>query len=181
MFYLKASETLPETRKKYWEQERKKFASKYNHRKAFVTLNKIVALQETLRSYCQDCDALIAPEDRGKHKEHKTISGISDRQMTHPSELLKPLDNAKKEAQYLFSSKSTEFIVNCLLQLGAKKVLCVGAPRIHEYLMEKHEDSVSSFLLDFDGRFVSYSLIKKKNFVINNCFFTLHSTTSLGL
>lgn len=155
MFYLKSNETLPETRKKYWEQERKKFATKYHHRKTFVTLNKIVALPESLRSYCQDCDVLIMPEEQDTHKEHKVISGISDRQMSHPSELLKPLDNAKKEAQYLFSGKSTEFIVNCLIELGAKKVLCVGAPKIHEYLLEKHENSVSSFLLDFDGRFVS--------------------------
>lgn len=75
--------------------------------------------------------------------------------MHHPTELLEPLDNAKKEAQYLFSKKSTQDIVNMLLKLGAKQVLCIGTPRIHEYITECHIDEMSSLLLDFDGRFVS--------------------------
>jgi hypothetical protein len=70
-------------------------------------------------------------------------------------QLLKPLESAKKEAQYLFSSDATRTIVNIARGLGAMKVLCLGTPRIHELLCSEMSSEVDSLLLDIDHRFVS--------------------------
>jgi len=70
-------------------------------------------------------------------------------------QLLKPLENAKKEAQYLFSSHASRTIVNIARGLGANKVLCLGTPRIHELLCSEMSSEMDSLLLDIDHRFVS--------------------------
>ena len=75
--------------------------------------------------------------------------------MKHPTEILKPIENSKQEAQYFFTKQTTEDIVNILVKLGATQILCIGTPKIHEYILENYEDTISSLLLDFDGRFVS--------------------------
>ena len=69
-------------------------------------------------------------------------------------QLLKPLESAKKEAQYLFSSHATRTIVNIARGLGANKVLCLGTPRIHELCSEMSSE-MDSLLLDIDHRYVS--------------------------
>jgi hypothetical protein len=70
-------------------------------------------------------------------------------------QLLKPLESAKKEAQYLFSSRATRTIVNIARGLGAVKVLCLGTPRVHELLCSEMSSEMDSLLLDIDHRFVS--------------------------
>lgn len=154
-FYLPYGQKLLKSQKTTWEQERKKFAQCYPHKKLFIHLNKIKAEPAAKRCYCHDCEKLFLISEKNKHNNHKVTENLTDYQMHHPTELLKPLNNVKKEAQYLFSKKSTEDIINMLLKLGAKQVLCVGTPRIHEYILEHHIDKISSLLLDFDGRFVS--------------------------
>lgn len=70
-------------------------------------------------------------------------------------QLLKPLESAKKEAQYLFSSPAIRAVVNIAHALGAMKVLCLGTPRIHELLCSEMSSEMDSLLLDIDHRFVS--------------------------
>ena len=70
-------------------------------------------------------------------------------------QLLKPLESAKKEAQYLFSSHAARTVVNIARGLGASKVLCLGTPRIHELLCSEMSSEMDSLLLDMDHRFVS--------------------------
>ena len=70
-------------------------------------------------------------------------------------QLLKPLESAKKEAQYLFSSHATRTVVNIARGLGANKVLCLGTPRIHELLCSEMSSEMDSLLLDIDHRYVS--------------------------
>ena len=69
-------------------------------------------------------------------------------------QLLPALDNPKGEAQYLFTEKCLVRIIEMIKGLNPTKVLCVGAPRIHEQL--KKDKSVKSLLLDIDRRYVSY-------------------------
>jgi hypothetical protein len=72
-------------------------------------------------------------------------------------QLLKPLESAKKEAQYLFSSHATRTIVNIARGLGAMKVLCLGTPRVHELVHSEMSSEMDSLLLDIDYRFVSWT------------------------
>lgn len=70
-------------------------------------------------------------------------------------QLLKPLECAKKEAQYLFSSHATKTIVSIARGLGAMKVLCLGTPRVHELVCSEMLSELDSLLLDIDSRYVS--------------------------
>lgn len=154
-FYLKEGEKLTKQQAAKWEQKRKEFTSRYHHRLLYVHLNKIMSLPPERRYYCHTCEKLIHYDDKEKHKDHDLKEGITDYEMKHPTEMLKPLENSRQEAQYFFSKKSTEDMINVLVKLGAKQVLCIGTPKIHEYILDKYEDKISSLLLDLDGRFVS--------------------------
>lgn len=157
-FYLKDGEKLTKQQASKWEQVKKQYVSRFRHRPLFVQFNQIMAIAPEKRCYCYTCEQLISTcekDESNKHKGHETKEGLTDYQMTHPTEILKPLENSRQEAQYFFTEKATEDMVNILVKLGAKQVLCIGTPKIHEYILEKHEDKISSLLLDFDGRFVS--------------------------
>lgn len=136
------------------EEKTKKFVSQYHRQKLFIDLHKIIAANPSKRIYCHTCEKLFLIEDKTKHENHTLTEGLSDHQMSHPTEILKPLVECKREAQYLFSQKSTKDIVDFLTNFGAEQVLCIGAPRIHEYITSEMEGKMSSLLLDFDGRFV---------------------------
>jgi hypothetical protein len=82
-------------------------------------------------------------------------------------QLLKPLESAKKEAQYLFSSHATRTIVNIARGLGAMKLLCLGTPRVHELVCSEMSSELDSLLLDVDSRFVSLVPRKLSFFVIS--------------
>ncbi|KAL6262811.1 hypothetical protein P5V15_005601 [Pogonomyrmex californicus] len=155
-FYLKYDQELSKSQKHMWELENKKFVRRYIHQELYIRFNKLKTESVTKRCYCHSCEKLIFNFEKDDHIDHEITEHLTDYQMHHPTELLKPLENAKKEAQYLFSKKSTEDIINMLLKLGAKQVLCIGTPRIHEYIIEHHMDQMSSLLLDFDGRFHNF-------------------------
>lgn len=136
-----------------WEQERKKFLANINHRKMFLTLQEIKSLPEEKRIYCHTCSEFkFDKQGPEKHKGHDLFKKVSDYYLDHPSEFLRPLDDPKKEAQYLFSKSSVKAIVNILRELNFTDVLCIGTPRLHEYLSADCND-MNSLLLDIDCRF----------------------------
>lgn len=169
-FYLKYGEELSKSQKNIWEQEKKKLTQHYPLQKLFIRLNEIKAVSPTNRCYCHTCEKLIFVSEKEKHTDHEITENLTDYQLRHPTELLKVLDDAKKEAQYFFSMKSTKDITDMLLKLGAKQILCIGTPRIHEYITEFHANKMSSLLLDFDGRFVSrfnnYKILQTKKYIV---------------
>lgn len=71
------------------------------------------------------------------------------------SQFLPPRESAKKEAQYLFASSSVDVIISMLEKIQAKRVLCVGAPRIYEAITNSEKLNMSALMLDIDERFVS--------------------------
>ncbi|XP_043265568.1 rRNA N6-adenosine-methyltransferase ZCCHC4 [Colletes gigas] len=172
-FRLKEGEKLTKQQTAKWEQERKQFANRYHHRMLYVQFNKMMSLPPEKRCYCQTCEVLLHLDDKDKHKDHSIKENVTDYRMKHPTEILKPLENSRQEAQYFFSKKSTEEITNILVKLGAKQVICIGTPKIHEHILDKHEEKMSSLLLDLDGRFhnffgpLSYCWYN----VLNNYFF----------
>ncbi|CAD6226802.1 GSCOCG00005920001-RA-CDS [Cotesia congregata] len=152
-FYLKKDGELTENEKKKWQNEIKTYSQMYNHQKSYIRFHELLSEQPERRAYCHTCEKLISVNEISKHPEHEVVKNISNDQMYNPTTLLKPRTDSKKEAQYLFSKKATSEIVDLLINLGAKHVLCIGAPRIHEHISQNHEDKLSSLLLDFDGRF----------------------------
>ncbi|CAG2223925.1 rRNA N6-adenosine-methyltransferase ZCCHC4 [Mytilus edulis] len=86
---------------------------------------------------------------------HETKSSIDDDTIMKPSRLFKPLDNNKTYAQYLFSESTIQFTIDVLKKMEISKVLCVGAPRIHEAIQSDrvNHSKLESLLLDLDYRY----------------------------
>lgn len=122
---------------------------------------KLKKLGKSHRSLCVTCGLLLLPDDLDLHKGHgHTIkSNITKPMLKHPTELFQPLDNNKTYAQYLFSSKSVDFVLETLLRLEVSHVLCIGCPRIHETICLQRKESegssqLTSLLLDLDHRYL---------------------------
>jgi len=135
------------------------------------------ALQPVDRIFCQDLDCLkfIFMEELLYHKDHQTISKVTDHQMRRPlsGKLLPPLEDPKMQAQFVFSDKSLNIIVDILDNLKLFNVICLGTPRLYEALQGK--SSFKSFLLDIDSRFqrfFSSSSFSRFN-MFNSHFFSL--------
>ncbi|KAJ8951551.1 hypothetical protein NQ318_020424 [Aromia moschata] len=141
---------MSELKKSAWEQEIKKYLKNINHRKKFLTLHKTYILPVIKRIYCNTCSQFVSNNE--KHVDHNLLKGINDHQINHPSELLPALEDAKKEAQFLFSKSSVETLVNIFRNLKMLNVICIGTPRIHEYIRNDCKD-MNSILLDIDSRF----------------------------
>ncbi|XP_037716934.1 rRNA N6-adenosine-methyltransferase ZCCHC4 [Drosophila subpulchrella] len=69
-----------------------------------------------------------------------------------PTLSLTALSEDKVNAQYFFDEAALNFLANQCKNIGASKVICMGAPRLHFHLRHK----LQSFLLDLDERFAEY-------------------------
>ncbi|KXJ18418.1 rRNA N6-adenosine-methyltransferase ZCCHC4 [Exaiptasia diaphana] len=112
-----------------------------------------------LWTFCHTCNVLVWDDNGGRHNEHSLQSGEGLNELRHPSMILKPLENVKAQAQFLFSNQATQFLVSTIRKLGFKKVLCLGTPRVHEKIQlnktkkSKHKPAMNSLLLDIDYRY----------------------------
>merc|ERR1719357_1913406 len=74
--------------------------------------------------------------------------------------LLRPLENKKSNAQYLFTDRSSHFLLDTLASLGYRKGLCVGTPRLQELIklrnVEQKHEPMKSLLLDIDFRYAQF-------------------------
>lgn len=93
-----------------------------------LRLRTFVSLPEEERSFCQDCELLLLPGEHDDHAPH-TCTSLTAAQLRRPSMLLRPLDRKKSNAQFLFSHRSSHFLLESLVALGYRKLLCVGTPR----------------------------------------------------
>ncbi|XP_070228329.1 rRNA N6-adenosine-methyltransferase ZCCHC4 isoform X3 [Bos mutus] len=122
---------------------------------------KFIELPLSQRKFCQSCQQLLLPDDEEKHHEHHQVVGdVSITQLKRPSKLLYPLENKKTNAQYLFADRSCLFLVDLLSNLGFRRVLCVGTPRLHELIRLKEsgdtKSNIRSLLLDIDFRYSQF-------------------------
>lgn len=122
-----------------------------NHRKLFLKLNEIQNVPSNQRFYCHSCKELDFIKWKDKHEDHNIVLNITDELLKNPSKFFLPLDNTKKEAQYLFTDDCVNDIVNMIIKLNKNKVICIGTPRIFEKIREI--EGFSTILLDFDVRF----------------------------
>jgi len=155
-FYLcEDDKKVSDVKLKRWKEEKEKFIKGVNHSKLFVALNEVQQLTQNFRQYCHTCSELVPLKFQNKHEAHTIAKNISDHALAYPSELLEPLDNAKMEAQFLFSKIAVETIVDIIQNRNLKNVICMGAPRIHEYVSENCTN-MSSILLDIDRRYHAF-------------------------
>ncbi|XP_068925102.1 rRNA N6-adenosine-methyltransferase ZCCHC4 isoform X4 [Petaurus breviceps papuanus] len=121
---------------------------------------KFIELPLSQRKFCQRCQQLLLPDDWEKHCDHQVLCDISIAQLKRPSQLLYPLENKKTNAQYLFTDRSCQFLLDLISTLGFRKVLCVGTPRLHELIRLKasgdKESDIKSLLLDIDFRYSQF-------------------------
>lgn len=87
-----------------------------------------IASRPERSSFCQDCELLLLPAEEEAHASH-TCTSVTAEQLRRPSLLLRPLVNRKSHAQFLFTDRSGRFLLESLVALGYRKLLCVGAPR----------------------------------------------------
>lgn len=118
-------------------------------------LNAFKKLKDSDRRFCIPCGTLLLPNEWKVHATHQILPNVTDKMLLHPSRILKPMDNAKKEAQFFFSDSTTKFIASTLIKLQFKRILCIGAPRIHEFCRSS-EKECDSLLLDIDNRFLQF-------------------------
>ncbi|GAB5570904.1 rRNA N6-adenosine-methyltransferase ZCCHC4 isoform X2 [Prionailurus iriomotensis] len=121
---------------------------------------KFIELPLAERRFCQRCQQLLLPDDWEKHREHWVVGNISASQLGRPTQLLRPLENKKTNAQYLFAERTCHFLVDLLPALGLTRVLCVGTPRLHELIRLKasgdEKSNIKSLLLDIDFRYSQF-------------------------
>lgn len=91
-------------------------------------LRTFVCLPVEEKRFCQDCELLLLPGEDQEHASH-ACRPLSAAQLRRPSVLLRPLDNKKSNAQFLFSERSCRFLLESLVALGYRRLLCVGTPR----------------------------------------------------
>ncbi|XP_070499638.1 rRNA N(6)-adenosine-methyltransferase ZCCHC4 [Chironomus tepperi] len=101
------------------------------------------------RFFCITCDEFTVDSQKS-HKSHQ-VKKVSDDNLQNPSLFLPQLNNDKVNAQYFFDNTTLGFIDSVLDSLQLDHVICIGAPRLHDYLRNK--SSKKSLLLDIDKRF----------------------------
>ncbi|XP_044731052.1 rRNA N6-adenosine-methyltransferase ZCCHC4, partial [Chrysoperla carnea] len=144
-----------DVKKQFWDNQRLQFLKQLpSHKDLFLKFHKIKQTLPSKRYYCHDCHELYTHSDQHRHKNHDSLSNISNQLLENPSKIFKPKDNAKKEAQYLFSDAAVKTIIDNIIHLKLRHIICIGAPRIHEYIQNNLLDQgYSSLLLDIDERF----------------------------
>ncbi|KAI0232096.1 rRNA N6-adenosine-methyltransferase ZCCHC4 [Lamellibrachia satsuma] len=132
----------------------------FSHQQLLCRLKVFRQLRLKDRKLCKDCGMLLLPDDWLAHNGHDLLERVTRRQLRRPSKLLPPIENKKTNAQYLFSDAAVEFTLRCIEELGYRKVLCLGTPRIHEEIVcqQKLDSSypVRSLLLDMDHRYEQF-------------------------
>lgn len=116
---------------------------------------QIQALPDTDRAYCAQCGSLVPAAAVVEHAHHSgLVRTISDQQLRSPTRLLAPLSNDSREAQYFFADTTLLTIERILVAARIRRVVCIGAPRLHEYVRANSErlGGCSSVLLDLDDR-----------------------------
>ncbi|KAL4227371.1 rRNA N6-adenosine-methyltransferase zcchc4 [Mactra antiquata] len=131
----------------------------YNHKAMRERFAKVKNLSCNERSLCVDCGLFLLPDEGNQHKEekHTLRYNITDEMLSKPTELFIPFDDNKTYAQYLFTKKTVNFLLDLLVSMDITSVLCIGCPRIHEAIQNRMKEgkfSMKSLLLDLDHRYL---------------------------
>ncbi|XP_020557630.1 zinc finger CCHC domain-containing protein 4 isoform X2 [Oryzias latipes] len=158
-FFQWADEKVSESRLQAREAERRSQTPRFTQQECQDRLQVFTNLPAREQKFCVDCQLLLLPDEHRTHSAHRTTA-VLDVQLRTPSLLLRPLDNKKSHAQFMFSQRSADFLLDALTALGFRKVLCIGTPRLHEAIqlrnLKQDQEPVKSLLLDIDFRYAQF-------------------------
>ena len=117
--------------------------------------------------FCHQCQALVSPKLIGKQYGHEMIA-VSKADLKQATQVLKPLNENKKEAQYHFNRETLDVIVKSLKNSQTTHVLCIGAPRVFEHV--RADGKMKALLLDFDMRLSNFYSIDEPDWIWYNMF-----------
>lgn len=84
-------------------------------------LAKIKSSLPDQRGYCGQCSCLVLAHQFQKHRQHQAFrQGLTDQMIRCPTQILAPLDNDTKEAQYFFSEQSLDCFGDMFRRLGLR-------------------------------------------------------------
>ncbi|KAM8939527.1 rRNA N(6)-adenosine-methyltransferase ZCCHC4 [Pelodytes ibericus] len=130
------------------------------HKQYMLRFQQYIKLSLEKRKFCRDCQQLLLQDDWEGHSGHHVVGDISISQLRRPSLMLHPLENKKANAQYLFADRSCKFFLDSITSMGYTCVLCVGTPRLHEFIrtncFEEKAPRIKSLLLDIDFRYSQF-------------------------
>ncbi|AWP00587.1 putative zinc finger CCHC domain-containing protein 4 [Scophthalmus maximus] len=158
-FFQWEDDKVSEARLLAREAENRLKRPQFSQQQYCTRFRKFASLPADEKKFCQDCQLLPLPGERDAHSSHR-CTAVTVAQLGRPSVLLRPLDNKKSNAQYLFADRSTNFLLDTLAGLGYRKVLCVGTPRLQELIklrnLEQKHEPMKSLLLDIDFRYAQF-------------------------
>ena len=127
--------------------------------------------------FCVTCQSLVgsdhavaaragrdtAAHASGSSSHDRNHHVLCRKDVTRPTEFLRPLACDTANAQYFFSSSATKWTVDQLERLGVRRIVCIGTPSVHEAWLAHRDHGVDtsdkasgpreSLLLDLDERF----------------------------
>ncbi|GIY05152.1 rRNA N6-adenosine-methyltransferase ZCCHC4 [Caerostris darwini] len=172
-FFHWVDDPYPDIKKEHWQKIIEASKLPLTHKEYAKRLKKFQKLSLDERKYCKTCSLLILNEQE-KHDNHD-ITDVSSKQLFQPSTLFETVEDKKAEAQYFFSTKTIQFVTSLLKKLGFTKLVLIGVPKIHEYLLSNEDENskVNSFLMDIDHRYLQFFGPKKfcHYNLFNNHFF----------
>lgn len=118
--------------------------------KQISTDNEIQLKKES--HFCFNCQKIFLPLKAGPHENH-TTKLIDKDFLAQPSLFLTQLDNDKFNAQYFFDDPTLKFIVSMFEDLQLSQIICIGTPRLHEFIRAHKNGEIKSLLMDIDNRF----------------------------
>lgn len=124
---------------------------------------------DDITRYCHTCAQALARSQLQEHNGHNLTQDLTLQQLKRPSKLLRPLDDAKGQAQFHFSQEALNVLTDAILEQKSSLILCIGAPSIFEELQTRQSFKGKTFLLDIDDRFKQFD-DGKDNFCHYNMF-----------
>ncbi|XP_074598957.1 rRNA N(6)-adenosine-methyltransferase ZCCHC4-like isoform X2 [Brevipalpus obovatus] len=132
-------------------------------------LIKVIKTRKEDRAFCRSCDELFMHRDLCRHQNHDILDKIPLKYIRRPTMLLKASRSKEREAQYFFSDKTIDFIVETLARLNFTRLISIGCPTIHERIQcQRNKLKIESILLDIDPRYSQFYL--RKQFMLYNMF-----------
>lgn len=154
-FFQWADERVSDEKRNLREQIDAMHHPKTSHDQYTDRLQKFKAqASDKERRFCSSCSEILLPDEWPEHAGHD-IKEVQLQQLDMPTELLRPLEDEKTLAQYLFSDNTVQLILDVFRRLRLSHVVCIGSPRIHEHIIKRY-GAMKSFLLDIDYRYAQF-------------------------
>lgn len=159
-FFQWADEKVSQARLLAREEYNRSCQPPMTHEQYMTRFQEFIALPLARRKFCRDCQQLLLEGDWQEHSGHHLLGDVSVPHLKRPSQLLHPLENKKSNAQYLFTDRSCTFFLDAITSAGYTRVLCVGTPRLHEWIrlnsLKDSKPKVKTLLLDIDFRYSQF-------------------------